>query len=348
MFRPVIAAACAALLLLLTSGLTPAGASSAAPPDNGYPEGTTLYPARLDRGADTPLLHTEGKVIVDRGIRVRVHVAGVGALWPLGRIGRDYLVETAETTYEGYAVHLVRRDGSRQVLQRFGQLTTPVVSADGEHLALVTPRRPNTRIRVVKTRTGELVREQTFASYGAEVSDYGIHRMVVTGVNNRTFWWNPETGRRKLIVARPAAADISANRLVVTVPNPDVKYEECQKTVKLSRPSVVLWRSCRDRPLAFSPDGRHMLTTYILSDGIGPGFVQVRREDGKLLRTLRPPTYFGFVEWESNRRVLLQPVGRKYVAAVRCGFAGECRRASRLYQAPAPFDPIDTMRWSFP
>lgn len=76
--------------------------------------------------------------------------------------------------------------------------------------------------------------------------------------------------------------------------------------------------------------------------------MQIRRKDAKPLRTLRAPTYFGLVEWESNQRVLLQPAGRKYVAAVRCGHAGECQRALRLYKAPGPFDPIEMMRWSFP
>jgi hypothetical protein len=344
MFRSVVAALSAAIVLVPGAVLTSATATSTA--QDSYPRGTTLYPAQLERGADTPLLHTEGKVIVDG--RTRVRVRGVANLWLLGRIGRDYLLQTAGPDFMRYAVQLVRRDGSRRVLQRFGQRTTPAVSADGKHLALVTLDRPNTRIRVVRTRSGELVRQRSFASYGAEVSDYGIRRMVVTGVRDRTFWWNPVTDRRSLIVARPASADISANRLVVRVPNPGDPFAECQKTVELSDPSVVLWRSCRDISLAFSPDGTRMVTIFIGTDGIGPDVVQLRRQDGRVLRTLRAPGYFGFIEWESDRRVLLQPVGQKYVAAVRCGPAGECRRASRLYEAPAPMNPVETMLWTFP
>lgn len=348
MFRSVIATLGAALILTPAALLSPGAVSSAATADDGYPPGTTLYPARLERGLNTPLLHTEGNVIVDR--RTRIRVPGVSYMWLLGRLGRSYLLQTADADLENYAVQLVRRDSSRRILQRFGDRTTPVASADGEHLALVTPDRPNTRIRVVKTRTGELVRVRTFASYGLEVADYGIRRMVVSDYNGkRTFWWNPGTGQQTRIVARPAwLVDISANRMVVSVPDPEADYLECQRTVNLRRPSVVLWRSCQDRPLTFSPDGRRMLTTFIDSDGIGPGLVQYRRQDGRVVRTYRAGQYFGFLEWESERRVLLQVAGERYAAAVRCAPARECRRASRLYRVGSGVEPWPNMTWSFP
>ena len=342
MVRSLVVTLGVALALLPGAVASPSGAAAG----SGSPEGTTLYPGLIARGADTPLLHMQEEVVVDG--RVRVPVRGAANAWMLGRVGRDYLVETADADFNRFAVRLVRRDGSHRVLQRFGQRTTPVPSADGKRLALVTLDRPGTRIRVVRTRTGALVRQRTFASYGVEVTDYGLRRMVITGLRDRTFWWNPQTGRRTLLVARPAWADIEANRLVVRVPHPKVKYEECQRTVELSRPSVLLWRSCRDRPLTFSPDGRRMLTTDIRSDGIGPSFVQVRRVHGGLVRTYRAPGFFGFVEWEGNRRVLLQPVGPTYTAAVRCVPTGGCHRASRLYRSAGVTNPVETMRWSFP
>jgi hypothetical protein len=275
-----------------------------------------------------------------------VPVRGVSTAWLLGRVGRDYLVETVNADFSRFAVRLVRRDGSHVVLQRFGQRTTPVPSADGKRLALVILDRPNTRVRVVQTRTGALVRERTFASYGVEVSDYGYRRMVLTGLRDRTFWWNPHTGRLSLLVPRPAWADIAANRLVVWVGKGEPTA--CQRTAVLRRPSETLWRSCRDRPLVFSPDGSRMLTTDIRSDGIGPSFVQVRRVHGRLVRTFRAPGFFGFTEWEGNRAVLLQPVGPTYTAAVRCVPTGGCERASRLYRSSGVQNPVETMRWSFP
>lgn len=332
--------------LVVVPGLVPTlSPASAAPPDD-YPRGTTLRPAELPRGADTPLLHMANEVIVDGALRVPVR--GVPHAELLGALGSDYVVSTATADFAHWTVQLVHPDGSRQVLQRFGDRTTPVLSADGQRLALVTLARPATRIRVVKTRSGELVRTRTFASYGVTVADYGVRRMVLTGLRSRTYWWNPETGRLRLLVARPARADIAADRLVVWVGDPKVDPFSCQKTVELSRPSVVLWRSCHDYPFAFSPDGRRMVTIFIGTDGIGPAVLQVRRQDGHVLHTYRAPLFFGFVQWETDRRVLLQPVATKYVAAVRCSPADGCRRASALYRSPGTFDPVETMRWSFP
>lgn len=307
----------------------------------------TLFPAQLARGTDTPLLHMEEGVIVDGDLRIPVR--GPAHMWMLGRIGRDYLISAVDAEFRRYSVQLVKRNGERRALQRFGQRTTATTSADGRHLALTTLVRPSTRIRIVRTRTGELVRERTFASYGAEVSDYGHRRLVIGGIRGgRTYWWNPVKNRLRLIVTKPAWADISSDRLVVLLWDPTPPYAVCQKTVRLSRPSEVIWRSCRDIPLTFSPDATRMVTMGIDTDGIGPRELGVRRARGALLRTYRAPMWFGFAEWESDTELLLQPVGRHHLAAVRCDLRDGCERASRLYEAPGTYDPPETMRWSFP
>jgi hypothetical protein len=352
MFRSVVAAVAAALLTSLalttpgTASASTPGAASAAALDDGYPRGTTLYPGRLDQGPPTPLLHTEEEVIVDGD--VRVPVTDLGNMWILGKVGDDYLVNALGPPDGPSRVVLVRPNGTRRVLQTIGQRTTAIPSANGRHLALMTYERRNaTRIRVVRTRTGALVRERVFRSY-FEISDYGLRRMVLTGLRSRTYWWNPHTNRLRLLVPRPAAAHIAADRLVITVPHPRIDYEVCVETARLSRPSVRLWRSCRNWPIAFSPDGRRMATVNIHSDGVGPSLVQVRRQDGKLLKTYRPPSFFGFVVWETDRRLLLQPIGPRYAAAVRCGPV-ECRRISKLYPGHGgQLDPPFAMRWSFP
>jgi hypothetical protein len=321
------------------------GAQQAAATELFAPD-VALYPAQLERGADTPLLHIEEEVIVDGDLRVPVR--GPAHVWLMGSIGRDYLVTTAGPNFRRYTVQLVRRDGDRRVLQRFGDRTMATMSADGRRLALTRPARPGTEIRIVRTRSGELVRARTFRSSGVEVSDYGRQRLVITGLRGGTHWWNPVRNRLRLIVPRPGKADISVDRLVFLVPHPDRPYRDCQKTVRLSRPTEVLWRSCRNIPLNFSPDARRMLTVDIQADGIGPRTVQVRRARGRLVQTYRAPMWFGFTEWESATDLLLQPVGRKYLAAVRCSLGDGCERASRLYRSPGTYDPPESMRWSFP
>lgn len=349
MSRPTLTALAAALLLVLVPAALTGTATAAG--DNDRPTRTTLHPERLPRGANTPLLHTEEDTIVDGTRRVRVR--GFGSVWILGRVGTSYVVHTRPREDPGrYQVLLVRRDGSRRVLHRFDDMTAPVLSADGTRLALVRPVRPGaTVIRVVRTRTGQLVRERSFPSYGIEVSDYGLRRMVFGGLDNKTYWWDPVMNRLRLLVARPAWADISADRLVVWTGDPAVDYFSCQKVVRLTRPEVRLWRSCKEAAGPFSPNGRRMLTTFIHTDGLGPSYYRVRQTDGTVLRTYRPPSFFGFAVWEGNRRLLLQPIGPDHIAAVRCVVApgGTCRRASRLYPGfgESP-DPPWSMNWSFP
>lgn len=307
----------------------------------------TLFPGQLQRGPDTSLLRMEEEVIVDGDLRIPVE--GPAHMWMMGRIGRGYLISAADAEFERYSVQLVRRDGERRVLERFGQRTSATPSADGRHLALTTWVRRTTRIRIVRTRTGDVVRDRTFASIGAEVSDYGHRRLVISDIRGGgTYWWTPATNRLRLIVPKPARADISADRLVVMLWGKAPLYEDCQKTVRLSRPSEVIWRSCRDVPLTFSPDATRMVTMDIRTDGIGAGELRVRKAHGGLLQSYRAPMWFGFAEWESDTELLLQPVGRHHLAAVRCDVRRGCERASRLYEAPGTYDPPETMRWSFP
>lgn len=333
---PIRAVAATAGLSAATTGVT-----QAAVPD------VTVHPAGLERGPNTGRLHLQEEVIVDGDLRIPLR--GPAHVWLMGRIGRDYLVTAASVDFERYAVQVVKPNGDRRVVQRFGDETTATMSGNGRRLALTTPVKRDTQISVVQTRSGALVRLRTFDAEGAEVSDYGTRRMVLTGIRSaRTSWWNPVSNRLTLIVPRPASADIEADRLVVLTPNPQDPYGSCQRTVRLSRPKHLLWNSCRNIPLSFSPDARRMLTVDIRADGIGPGTIQVRKQGGTLVRTYRAPMWFGFTEWESNRDLLLQPVGRRFVAAVRCAVSDGCERASRLYSTTGTYDPPETMRWSFP
>jgi hypothetical protein len=97
----------------------------------------------------------------------------------------------------------------------------------------------------------------------------------------------------------------------------------------LSAPRTSLWRSCEDRALSFSPTGKRMLTTYILSDGPGPDMVQVRAQRGRLLDTYRA-RWFGFDVWETDQRLLLQVANARAVGVVRCTLRS-CERVSELY-----------------
>jgi hypothetical protein len=223
----------------------------------------------------------------------------------------------------------------------------PVLSADGSHVALTRHHDGKTRIKVVDTRTGEVVRARTFGRT-LDVEEFGPRRLLISEYHDKssaTWWWNPHNNRRRTIVALPAyIADVRADRLgLITQDNAD---GTCQKVVRLSAPDTTLWSSCQDRALSFSPQGRRMMTAHILTDGPGPLLVQVRGSHGRLEHTYRSE-WFGFIAWESDRAVLLQTGGRDNTAAVRCWASGACVRATKVYpnRGAYPFD-VDVMRWT--
>lgn len=337
-----VTAAAAMLLAPLTVTTSSAAAD--------YPDGTTLRPAQIERGPRTHLLHTVGNVIVDGKTRVRVGPRK--HMWLVGRSGRGYVVTTANKDYERWRLLRVTRGGQVTLLSAMGRDVSPDVqlSADGSHVALTAIGRAarTTRVTVINARTGHVLRARGFNG-PVDVQDFGSRRMVLsewTSRSQRTFWWNPHNNVQKRIANQPAyIVDISANRLGLFISEVP---EYCQRVTRLSDPSTNLWSSCDDRVFSFSPNGRRMVTSYIESDGPGPGLVQIRGGHGRVLATYRSE-WFGFMAWENRRTLLLETGGTKYTAAVRCAPPSGCERASRLFKNPGryPFDP-PAMNWAFP
>ena len=336
--RALLTAATAVVVALpLTAGAVTAGGA--------YPEGTTIRPGSLGRGPDTPLLHREGRVIVDGSLRIRVDATRLDLL---GRSGDDYVATTSDESYENVRLVRVDREGTVRRVRSLGIVgPEPHLSATGARVALESwTRRDGTLIRVVDTRSGQVVRSRAFGG-PVEVLSHARRRLVLsefTSERTRTFWWNPFHDTTTRISRLPGyRADIPQNRLGLFEGDP---YSGgCQRVVRLDRPSTRLWRSCSEIVFELSPDARRMVTGHILSDGPGPRVIQVRRSDGRLLRTYRAE-WFGFLRWETDRRLLMQVGGAKTVAAVRCTLRG-CERASKLFPRDGR-EPWNVMRWGFP
>src|SRR5699024_7300125 len=108
----------------------------------------------------------------------------------------------------------------------------------------------------------------------------------------------------------------------------------CTELVRLSDRSDVVWRSCRERVAAISPDGTQLLTFHILTDGLGPGEIHLRELAGTRLATWTTNWFSGW-EWESSGVVLLDVNGRRKSSTVRCALA-ECENASDPVDVQAP------------
>jgi len=333
-------------VLLAALVVAPLAATPSAGADE-YPAGETIHPRALDKGPATPLLRVVGRTIIDGDVRVAVageHVSMVG------RSGADYLVLTTDGDYMSWQLLRVTREGTTSRIAGGPSYAPQVLLADGgAHVALLGyTKRDESALRVLDTSAGSLVRRRVF---GTTVSplDFGTRRMVLgewgrKRARQRTFWWNPFNNRVVKIADEPGyIADISADRFGVYLGDPYM--DGCQKVMALSAPRTRLWRSCDNRVLEFSPNGKRMVTTHILSDGPGPNLVQVRGARGRLLDTYRS-RWFGVIAWETDRRLLLQVGDRKTVAMVRCTLR-RCERVSRVYRTNGR-DPWNVMPlWTF-
>ena len=74
----------------------------------------------------------------------------------------------------------------------------------------------------------------------------------------------------------------------------------CQVLAHLDDPTHVLWTNCDERIEAVSPDGKRVATIALLSDGIGPADVMVRKIGGAPVVHYSISGCFGRIWWETG------------------------------------------------
>ena len=316
-----LAAAAASTLALLLTAAAPAGA---AVPD------LVLKPAELERGADVGIPHLVGRTVVDGDVRVKVDAARVRLLGPSGD---DYVVGTSNADGSGrFRVLRVTAQGDRTLLLRDVSIWELVLADDGSQIASPTSSRSSgTRVRVFDAVDGTKQADRRFRGSVSVLDLDGGHLVLGGWGPERTLRWDTGTDATRRIADRPGyAADISADRLAVFTKDP---YRGgCSVVSTLAAPRQRLWRSCTQRVATFSPTGARTATIHILSDGLGPRDVWLRRAGGRALAHYSAQ-WFGALDWESDSRLLLDTNGTEKSATVRCVVA-ECERASALRPVP--------------
>ncbi|WP_109509890.1 hypothetical protein [Nocardioides speluncae] len=279
-----------------------------------------LAPAELDRGGNARIPYLDGKTIVDGSRRIPVRAEDVELY---GRSGTAYIVRT-ESKSEARTLVRVGRDGRWKVLDRHPSSYIQL-SNDGRRVGMFEPiDSDGSTAQVIDARTGARVASRFFRSAVFSL-DFG-RRVLLTddlGRNGRTFWWDVD--RDTITVVKRASAlyaDIPANRLVY-----ETDGNWCSALSKLTAPSVVLWRSCRETAVAVSPDGERFAT---LPADLNQGQDQVilRAADGRTLVRYRA-NFFSKVRFDTERSLLLEVWGRRWAAEVRC-VRLSCHRASAL------------------
>lgn len=294
-----------------------------------------LQPETLPRGADVAVPHVAegrwGGVFVDGDRRVELpgRLARI-----IGPSGDSWLVGTANVGVKrNQRVVRVGPDGAVTDVLRAIDESTVVLSADGSTLAFQQTVRKGRRVvtHVVRASDGAHLGEKG-PTAPVDLLDVDATK-VVLGSDTRTFAWSFTRDRtRTLAKGMSGDADLSLDLLTTWTKDP---YEGgCTVLSRLSRPSTKIWRSCRDRVAAFSPDGTQVLTFHKLTDGLGPGRIHLRTLEGRKLATWTTG-WFGSWGWESPGVVLLDANGSERAATVRCT-PERCENAADPVPVQAP------------
>ena len=290
-----------------------AGAALALPAQAAAPT-VELQPRQLERGADIAVPHIEDCDFVD-GDR-RVELPGTVARI-VGESGDGWLVATGnvDRNRNRRVVRVAADDTVTDVLRNI-DTSTVILSADGTTLAW---QRFVRKGRKVITYAASAADGAVLGSKGPNrhyrLLDVDASRVLVGG-GNRVVEWTIDSGRSRTIVKKMAGlASFEHDRLAIYTKDP---YSGgCQKLVKLSKPRVKVWKSCRSRVAALSPDGTQMLTFHILTDGLGPGEIDLRTSGGTRLATYST-NWFSSWGWEAPGTLLLDVNGKRKSAIVRC------------------------------
>ncbi|RYB96306.1 hypothetical protein EUA06_01630 [Nocardioides glacieisoli] len=290
-----------------------------------------LQPDRLSRGADVAVPHIEDGDFVD-GDR-RVELPGTVAR-VVGEVDGGWLVATNNVDRKrNRRLVRVEADGAVVDVLRDIDVSTVILSADGSTLAW---QQSVSGGRKTITYAYDVADAAVTGKKGpgpyVSLLDVAADR-VVLGAGKRVLQWKPSTGKQRTVV-RKLAGSASIEHDLLSVYTKDPYDGGCTKLVRLSKPRVKVWKSCRDRIAAFSPDGTELLTFHILTDGLGPSAIHLREVDGTTLATWTTGWFSGW-EWESTGTVLLEVNGKRKSATVRCVLA-ECENASDPVDVQAP------------
>ncbi len=319
-------------LALATAGVTTLVAMAAVPADAGTREAdraaaTQVDPADLERGPDATAAYVDGHTIHDDGTTTRV---------------RGGSVQLLGTRPDGRYVVLVHRDDRWQVRAQKPEGSSRKILGDvpgsfdvvlgGDGTTLVTGRfksrpRRHTLLRAYDSTSGVLLGTRKRQGY-LNPLDADSSTVVYAAENGPVVAWDLAAGTGDRVSRRYGyRADLENDRLVVFTKDP---YEGgCTRVSLLSDTSQVLWRSCDEAVRAISSDGSHLLTVFLLSDGLGPSEVHVRTVEGEETGRYEVDGFFERFLFEDGDTVLLGAVTRESRGLARCD-AGDCELASDL------------------
>jgi hypothetical protein len=312
-------------LLALSAPLLVMGAASAAPVE------VAIKPGTIKRGPDIADVHLDGTTIVDGDIKVPLK-AKKAMLY--GRWGKYYIVATGDSGWGNVRLLRVAPSGGTKLIREFVDPFNTVLDSDAGQVAYsMGDATQKPVIEVYDLQQKEEVAVNSFGSLPQVLDfDEGIVVASFWSFRVKTITWNTVSDDTvKVNRKRSNYASVVHNLLGFYSKDP---YNGgCQVLARLDDLNVVRWNSCDERIDAVSPDGKRVATIPLLSDGIGPADVIVRKIGGAPLAHYTIGGYFGRVWWETSTALLMEANGRTQAAVVRCDLA-ICDRATDLTAPP--------------
>ena len=335
--RRTLATTTALLAATLVAAPSPASTTSSQPTEQDTtatrtaPVAVTIRPGELSRGANPQVPWVFGDTLLHGSVRTDVPSSS----WLLGASGSDYLLMKPGS--ETSRVVRVAPDGTRTLVLELPATHQVMVTRDGAMLIRTVQRRVDGEWRTVLHThdpvTGDVLDRRRFGGI-VDVLDADAGRAVLGSwtPRQRTLLWDVAADTTRLLARQTGyIADLRADRLGTFTKDPYLGG--CTVLRRLGSPGDVLSTSCDERAAAISPSGRRVATIHILSDGLGPRDVSVRRDTGRELADYRVGGWFGRIDFESDQALLLDAAGSKRQAVVRCE-AAACERASRTRPTP--------------
>lgn len=314
-----------AALLALAAPLLVTAPSNAAPVD------VVIKPGALKRGPDIADAHLEGTTIRDGSVTVKLKAARAMLY---GKWNDFYIVATGDREWGDVKLWRVSATGVTKRLAKFIDPFNTVLDADAGLVAYSygeSTSRPTIAVYDLEEQAETSV--NAFASLPT-ILDFDEGTVVATfsSFKVKTISWDIVFNETvKLNNKRGNFASVVHDLLGYYSKDPF--NGGCQVLTHLDDPADRLWTNCEERIEALSPDGKRVATIALLSDGIGPADVMVRKIGGAPVVHYSINGFFGRIWWETPTKLLMQSNGRTQSATVRCKVE-LCNRATDL--APAP------------
>lgn len=303
----------------------------AAAPSFAAPVQVTIKPGTLAKGPHEAGVHLDGKTIHDGAVKVKVNA---GRVMLYGKWNQYYIVATGNQSWGNVKLVRVAKSGNTKLLVAGIDPFNSTLDADADRVAYSygdTTQKPTIGVFDLVSKTE--VASRSFSSLPA-VLDFDEGRVIASfwSFKIKTLTWDTVTDTTgKLNSKRSNFASVAHNLLGFF--DKDPQFGGCQVLTHLGNTADVVWRNCKERIEAASPDGRRLALIPLLSDGIGPSDVLVRKVGGAGLAHYSINGWFGRIDWETNTKLLIQSNGAHQAALVRCKVA-DCNRASALSPTP--------------